>query len=81
MDNGVPIAQGVTVLVGRATFTTNALVLGTHPITASYSGDGKTHQSQTATPLEQVITGSSQLQITATSGNLTHSFQLQFSLN
>jgi hypothetical protein len=81
MDNGVPIAQGVTVLVGRATFATNALVLGTHPITASYSGDAKTHPNQTATPLEQVITGSSQLQITATSGNLTHSFQLQFSLN
>lgn len=81
LDNGMPIAQGVTLQVGRATFTTSTLVLGTHPITVSYSGDGSTHSAQTTTPLEQVITGSSQLQITATSGSLTHSLQFQFSLN
>jgi hypothetical protein len=81
LDSGVPLAQGVTVNVGRATFTTNALLLGTHSITASYSGDGSTHSATTSTPLSQVITGSSQLQITATSGTLTHTVQLQFSLN
>jgi hypothetical protein len=81
LDNGNSLAQGVAVQVGRATFTTGSLVLGTHPITASYSGDGSTHSATTSAPLNQVITGSSQLQITATSGNLTHNIQLQFSLN
>ena len=81
LDNGNPIAQGVAVQVGRATFSTNSLVLGTHPITASYSGDGSTHAATTSTPLNQLITGSSQLQVTATSGNLTHAIQVQFSLN
>jgi Pro-kumamolisin, activation domain/Bacterial Ig-like domain (group 3) len=81
LDNGNPIAQGVALQVGRATFTTSSLVLGTHPITASYSGDGSTHSATTSTPLNQVITGSSQLQVTATSGNLTHTIQVQFSLN
>jgi Pro-kumamolisin, activation domain/Bacterial Ig-like domain (group 3) len=80
-DNGNPLAQGVAVQVGRATYTTSSLVIGTHPITASYSGDGSTNSAQTATPLNQVITGTSQLQITATSGSITHSIQVQFSLN
>jgi hypothetical protein len=80
-DNGNPLAQGVPVQVGRATFTTSTLVLGTHPITASYSGDGSTHAATTTTPLNQVITGSSQLQVTATSGNVTHTIQVQFTLN
>jgi hypothetical protein len=31
--------------------------------------------------LNQLITGSSQLQIAATSGNLTHPIEVQFSLN
>jgi hypothetical protein len=80
-DNGTQIAQGVTLQVGRATFPTNSLVLGTHPITATYSGDPKTDSAQVQTPLSQVITGSSQLQVTAASGSLTHNLQVQFSLN
>ena len=80
-DNGNPLAQGVTLQVGRATYTTNALVIGTHPITASYSGDGSTNGSKTSTPLNQVITGSSQLQVTATSGTVTHNIVVQFTLN
>lgn len=80
-DNGTQIAQGMTLQVGRATFATNSLALGTHPITATYSGDPKTDSAQVKTPLNQVITGSSQLQIAATSGSLTHNLQVQFSLN
>jgi len=81
LDNGTPLAQGVPVQVGRATYTTSSLVLGTHPITASYSGDGSTHAAATVTPLNQVITGSSQFQVTAISGTVTHTVQVQFSLN
>jgi hypothetical protein len=80
-DNGTSLAQNVPVMVGRATYSTSTLVIGTHPITASYSGDGSTNSAQTATPLNQVITGSSQLQVTATSGTVNHSIVIQFSLN
>jgi len=80
-DNGNPLAQGVAVQVGRATYATSTLALGTHPITASYSGDGHTDAVQTSNMLDQVITGGSQLQVTATSGSLTHAIVVQFSLN
>lgn len=80
LDNGVPIAQGVAVNAGRATATISTLALGTHPLTASYSGDGDTNPSQTATPLNQVITGNGQFQITATSGTVVHNLQVSFVL-
>jgi subtilase family serine protease len=80
-DNGTPVAQGVGLQVGRASFTSSSLTLGAHPITATYSGDDSTHSAKASTPLEQVITGGAQLQITATSGNLTHILQVQFILN
>jgi len=80
-DNGTQIAQGVSLQVGRAAFTTSTLVVGTHPITASYSGDSKTNGATVTTPLNQVITGQGQLQITATSGNLNHTVELSFTLN
>ena len=80
-DNGAPIAQGVSLQIGRGSFISSALVIGTHAITASYSGDGHTNSAKTSTPLEQVITGSSQLQISASSDNLTHAVQVTFTLN
>lgn len=80
-DNGAPIAQGVPVNAGRAAITTSTLALGTHPITAAYSGDSQTNPATTSTPLEQVITGNGQLQISATSGTLTHNIQIAFTLN
>jgi hypothetical protein len=38
-DNGTPISGAVTISGGTASFTTSALVVGTHLITAVYSGD------------------------------------------
>jgi hypothetical protein len=80
LDNGKTMAQGVAVNAGRASFTTSNLALGTHPITASYSGDDHTHAAQTSVPLNQVITGAGQLQITATSGTVVHTTTVNFNL-
>ena len=80
-DNGTPLAQAVPVGVGRASFIASSLALGTHNITASYSGDDNTSGAKSAAPLSQVMTGSSQLQITATSGSLSHTTVVNFSLN
>jgi len=80
-DNGAQIAQGIPVNVGRGAFTTSSLTLGAHPITAAYSGDSSTNSAKTSTPLNQIITGSGQFQITGISGSLTHSVLLTFNLN
>jgi hypothetical protein len=76
LDNGQPLAQGVALQVGRAFYTISDLALGAHPITATYSGDGNTNKAATNTPMSQVIIGSTVLQITATSGNLSSSVNL-----
>jgi len=53
----------------------NSLSVGTHNITANYGGD-PTHSASTSAGLQQVITGTTQLQITATGGGQSQSLQL-----
>jgi len=57
-DNGTSIGSG-GVSGGQATFATSTLALGTHPITATYGGDGNFASSSTTSTLSQVV-GSSQ---------------------
>ena len=40
MDNGNPISDPVSLTSGTASVSTNALAVGTHTMSASYSGDG-----------------------------------------
>jgi YVTN family beta-propeller protein len=53
-DNGVAISGAVTISGTTATFTTSTLVMGTHPITAVYSGDAN-FNGVTSTALSQVV--------------------------
>jgi large repetitive protein len=53
LDNGSTIGTG-TLSSGVATFTTSALAVGNHPITASYGGDGNFNGSSSA-PLTQTV--------------------------
>jgi hypothetical protein len=78
-DNGVVLSSGIPVILGRATLTMNSLSIGTHTITASYSGDGSTNKAATAS-LSQVVTGTFNVQINATSGSLSHNFVLPVTL-
>ncbi|HEY3052250.1 MAG TPA: Ig-like domain-containing protein [Thermoanaerobaculia bacterium] len=55
-DGNFPLAM-VTVSGGTATFTTSALDIGTHNITATYSGDGSFGTSQSAVLIETVTAG------------------------
>ena len=54
-DNGSAIGNG-TVSNGQAVFTTSSLTLGTHPITASYSGDTAYLPSTSAVLTETIRT-------------------------
>ncbi len=53
-DNGGQIGTGI-VSGGQATLTTSTLAVGTHPITASYTGDGNFVGSSTTSTLSQVV--------------------------
>jgi hypothetical protein len=52
-DNGVQIGTG-TLSGGTATYTTSTLSIATHPITASYGGDGNDNTSTSST-VNQVV--------------------------
>ncbi|MGA8810683.1 MAG: DUF2341 domain-containing protein [Thermoanaerobaculia bacterium] len=56
-DNALPIAScsSVTVSAGTATCVISTLAPGTHPVTASYSGDTANRASSTSAPLSQVV--------------------------
>ena len=56
-DNGTPIGTG-GVSGGTATLTTSTLGVGSHPITATYGGDGNFVGSSTASALSQVVNSS-----------------------
>jgi len=82
LDSGTPIASatGVPVLLGRATTTLNTLSIGTHSITASYSGDANTNKAITPSPLSQVITGDFMVSISGNSGTLNHTINVDVTL-
>lgn len=54
LDNGAVIGSGTVDVSGHASFTTSSLAAGTHPITASYSGNTDFEVSTSAV-LSQVV--------------------------
>ncbi len=69
-DGATQIAGPVTIVGTRASFATNALAVGGHPITAKYSGDG-THATATSGTLEQLV-NPAQLTVTVTSASRSY---------
>ena len=74
-DAGVLIGQPASLSGGTAQMQANSLSVGTHNITANYGGDPN-HSASTSAGLQQVITGTTQLQITASGGGQSQSLQL-----
>ncbi|HEY6376298.1 MAG TPA: Ig-like domain repeat protein [Edaphobacter sp.] len=69
-DGGANVGAPVTLAGGVATFTTSALMQGTHSITAAYSGDGS-HAASTSDVLLQLVTPAI---LTVTANNSTRMF-------
>jgi hypothetical protein len=75
---GIP----VTVSGGTATLTTSALTtVGTHTITAHYAGDATYTQASSSGALNVMVTGTTQLPITGTSGSTTASGSVSLTIN
>lgn len=64
---------------GTATLTASTLAVGTHTITAKYSGD-KHHAAATAGPLYEAVSGTANVTINAAAGTDTHTLPLTVTL-
>jgi len=54
--DGAALGSPVTLSNGQASLSTSALAIGTHAITATYSGDAN-HSSSTSNQVDQIVTG------------------------
>jgi hypothetical protein len=66
LDGSTTLATAAVSSVGKATFTTTTLAVGTHPITATYGGNGSFTVSTSGT-LVQTVNGTAQVLQTTTS--------------
>ena len=78
-DAGTSIGTG-TVSGGVATLSSSTLTVGTHAITATYSGDDNNSTSKSSVVLEQTVTGNFTLSVVATSGSLSHTATIPVTL-
>jgi hypothetical protein len=79
-DGTTAIGAAVSITGGTATLQTTSLAVGAHSITAVYSGDAKDVGSTSAAIME-VITGTTTLQVNATSGTLVQTVAIPLTLN
>jgi hypothetical protein len=79
-SNGSTVLGTVVPVNGVATLQVSSLSVGTHAITAKYSGDGATSASASSDVLEQTVTGTFTLVVNATSGTLSHTVNVPITL-
>jgi len=80
-DGNTAIGSPVAPVNGVASLSTSALSVGTHAITAKYSGDSDDSASASSDVLEQTITGGFTVTVNATSGTLSQSISIPATLN
>jgi subtilase family serine protease len=79
-DGTNAIGNGVTPATGVAVLTTSSLAVGTHTITAKFSGDNENSPSTSSDTIEQTITGSFTVTVNAVSGTLNQSLSIPATL-
>ena len=79
-DGTTALGSPVTPANGIATLSTTSLSVGTHAITAKYSGDTNNESSTSSDVLNQTVTGQFTLTINTTSGSLQHSLSIPANL-
>jgi hypothetical protein len=79
-SNGSTVLGTVVPVNGVASLQVSSLSVGTHAITANYSGDGANSASASSDVLEQTVTGTFTLVVNATSGTLTHTVNVPVTL-
>ena len=78
-EPGLQLGSG-TVINGTASFQLLNLPVGTHVIGAAYSGDSNNQGSQTNGTIAVVITGTAQINVSGTTGALTHTVPLSVTI-
>ena len=70
-DGTTPLGSATTLSGGQASLAVSKLAVGTHSITATYSGDAS-HPAAVSQPCFEAITGVATVQVVATSGSTSH---------
>ena len=79
-DGTNAIGSGVTPTNGVAVLTNSSLSVGTHTITAKFSGDNENSPSTSSDTIEQTITGSFTVTVNAVSGTLNQALSIPATL-
>jgi subtilase family serine protease len=79
-DGSTAIGNAVSPVDGVASLNTSSLNVGTHAITAKYSGDSLNTASASSDVLEQTITGGFSITVNATAGALVQSISIPATL-
>jgi hypothetical protein len=78
-DGTTTLGNAVNLSDGKASLAASNLTVGTHSITAKYSGDSS-HSGSTSQAFYEAVTGTTTLQIAATSGGLSHSLNISLAV-
>ncbi len=78
-DGSTSLGNAVALSGGQASLTVSTLSVGTHSITAKYSGDSNDSQS-VSQPYFEAITGATTFQVVATSGNISHTLGIKLTV-
>ena len=68
LDGGVPISGAIALTSGTASFSTSTLALGTHSITARYTGDNRLAASTSAALVQTVARANASVSLNLTAG-------------
>jgi hypothetical protein len=79
-DGTTALGNAITPVNGVASLSTSALSVGIHTITAKYSGDSENGSSVSSDTLQQAITGTFTVVVSATSGSLNHTVNVSATL-
>jgi large repetitive protein len=78
-DGSTALGNAATLTNGQASVQVSNLSVGTHSITASYNGDAS-HLPSTSQPVYEAVTGTTTLQLIASSGSLSHAVNINLTV-
>jgi large repetitive protein len=78
-DGATALGNPVTINDGGATLPVNNLAVGTHLITAKYSGDSD-HSASVSSAYYEAVTGTTTLQVVAASGSVSHTLNVKLTV-
>ncbi|HEX3472897.1 MAG TPA: Ig-like domain-containing protein, partial [Silvibacterium sp.] len=78
-DGTTVLGNAVALSNGQASLSVSNLTVGTHSITAAYSGDSS-HTASASQAYYEAVTGTTTLQVVATSGGVSHTLNVQLTV-